>query len=185
MGEYTGAILVTLGIIAVMIGLILLGWRNRVRRQSDVPTPAPVPLDAHGEPALGAPIGAPCEGVYVCTTTAGDWLDRIAAHRLGIRTNAELFIHGAGVLLGRHGAPDVFIPALDLVSVTRTSGMAGKFVEKDGLLVISWMLGTLAVDTGFRPRYHQELPEIIAALEALLVPGTNENDPPAEKKENQ
>ncbi len=185
MGEYTGAVLITLAVIAAVIALMLLGWRNRLRRQSEVPAPVPVPADEHGQPVLGAPIGVPYEGVYVCTTTAGDWLDRIAAHRLGIRTNAELEVHGAGVLFGRHGAPDLFIPAADLVSVSRTSGMAGKFVEKDGLLVISWMLGTMAVDTGFRPRYHQELLEIIAAINALLVPGTNENDPPAEKKENQ
>lgn len=185
MGEYTGAVLITLAVIAAVIGLMLLGWRNRLRRQSGVPAPVPAPTDAQGAPALGAPLRAASEGVYVCTTTAGDWLDRIAAHRLGIRTNAELEVHGAGVLFGRHGAPDLFIPAADLVSVSRTSGMAGKFVEKDGLLVVSWMLGTMAVDTGFRPRHHQELPGIITAIEALLVPGTHENEPPAEKKENQ
>lgn len=28
--------------------------------------------------------------------------------------------------------------------------MAGKFVEKDGLLVLRWKLGTHELDTGFR-----------------------------------
>lgn len=185
MGEYSSAILITLAVIVLLVSLILLGWRNRLRRQSEVPAPSPVPLDESGAPALGAPLGEPCEGVYVCTTTAGDWLDRIAAHRLGIRTNAELSIHAAGVLVGRHGAPDLFIPAEDLTGVSRSSGMAGKFVEKDGLLVIGWMLGDQAVDTGFRPRYHQELPELTARIAALAGTGTNDTQPPAETKENQ
>ncbi len=30
--------------------------------------------------------------------------------------------------------------------------MAGKFVEKDGLLVLTWILGTHELDTGFRTR---------------------------------
>ena len=38
---------------------------------------------------------AAAEGQYVATTTAGDWLDRIAVHGLGIRTNAELSVHPA------------------------------------------------------------------------------------------
>ena len=185
MGQYTPAVAITLGIIVLMIALILLGWRNRLRRQASVPAPTPVPVDADGAPALGARIGAPSEGVYVCTTTAGDWLDRIAAHRLGIRTNADLSIHVAGVLLARHGAADLFIPAENLTGVSRSSGMAGKFVEKDGLLVISWMLGTQGVDTGFRPRYHTELPEIAARIAALAGTGTNDTQPPAETKENQ
>lgn len=184
MGQYTAAVSITLGVVALMVALILLGWRNRVRRQSTVPAPVPVPLDAQGAPALGAPLGGPAEGAYVCTTSAGDWLDRIAAHRLGIRTNADLSVHAAGVLLARHGAPDLFIPATEITGVSRASGMAGKFVEKDGLLVIGWMLGAKAVDTGFRPRYHQELPELAARIAALAA-GPNDTQPPAETKENQ
>lgn len=186
MGQYTGAVLITLAVIVLVVALILLGWRNRLRRQSDVPAPPRIPLDAAGDPELGDFIGEPAQGVYVCTTTAGDWLDRIAAHRLGIRTNADLSIHPEGVLLARHGAPDVFIPAAAITGATRSSGMAGKFVEKDGLLVIGWMLGTMAVDTGFRPRYHAELPGILARIAALGTAGTDNNEePPAETKENQ
>ncbi|MCV9993626.1 hypothetical protein OIU93_04845 [Paeniglutamicibacter sp. ZC-3] len=185
MGQYTAAVVITLAIVVLMVALILLGWRNRLRRQASVPAPSPVPEDADGTPALGAQLGDSAEGIYVCTTTAGDWLDRIAAHRLGIRTNADLSIHAAGVLLARRGASDLFIPAHDLTGVSRASGMAGKFVEKDGLLVISWMLGTMAVDTGFRPRYHQELPDLAARIAALAGTGTNDTQPPAETKENQ
>lgn len=184
MGEYTGAVLITLAVIVVLIVLIGVGWRNRLRRQSDVSAPPEIPLDAHGEPALGATIGEPSEGLYVCTTTAEDWLDRIATHALGIRTNAQLFIHDAGVLLVRRGAPDLFIPRSLLSGASRSAGMAGKFVEKDGLLILHWMLGSQAVDTGFRPRYHQELPDLLTRIVALST-GHNETSSPAEKKENQ
>lgn len=181
MGQYTPAVLTTIAVIAVLVALVLLGWRNRLRRQAGIAAPPATPADP------GAPLAEPSEGQYVCTTTAGDWLDRIAAHGLGIRTNATLSVHPAGVLLARHGATDVFIPAGSITNVQRASGMAGKFVEKDGLLVITWALGEKAVDTGFRPRYHQELPVLAEGIAALGHAGTpnDETPPPAEDKENQ
>ena len=190
MGEYTGAILITLAVIVLCIGLILLGWRNRKRRQADVAAPAPTPQEP------GTALSEPSEGQYVSTTTAGDWLDRISVHQLGVRCNATLLIHDAGVLFARHGASDLFIPAEALRSVGRSSGMAGKFVEKDGLLVITWVLGDKDVDTGFRPRYHHELPQLVTTLGAMIGNGTSptgnpcstsntEELPPAEDKENQ
>ena len=181
MGQYTGAVVITIAVIALLVALILLGWRNRLRRQSGIAAPPAVPADP------GVQLADPSEGQYVCTTTAGDWLDRIAAHQLGIRTNATLSVHPTGVLLARHGAPDVFIPAATITNVQRASGMAGKFVEKDGLLVITWALGDKAVDTGFRPRYHQELPVLLKGIAALGRAGTpnDEKPSPAEDKENQ
>ncbi|PQZ93820.1 hypothetical protein CQ018_09225 [Arthrobacter sp. MYb227] len=184
MGEYTGAILITIAVIVVCIGLILLGWRNRLRRQSTVPAPPATPEN------LGAQLIPPSEGQYVSTTTAGDWLDRIAAHQLGIRCNATLLVHDAGVLFARHGAADLFISTVALSAVGRSSGMAGKFVEKDGLLVITWALDEKLVDTGFRPRYHHELPQLVSAISAMMSHGSSttsstEDLPPAEDKENQ
>lgn len=190
MGEYTGAILITLAIIVVCIGLILLGWHNRKNRQSDITAPAQAPQD------LGIQLHDPTEGQYVSTTKAGDWLDRIAVHQLGIRANATLEIHDAGVLFARHGATDLFIPAAALRNIGRSSGMAGKFVEKDGLLVITWILGETEVDTGFRPRYHHELPLLVSSIGAMIGNGNSttgnsrntsstEDLPPAEDKENQ
>ncbi|MBW4095861.1 MAG: hypothetical protein HIU81_11075, partial [Acidobacteria bacterium] len=92
------------------------------------------------------------EGTYVATTTSGDWLDRVAVQQLGLRTRAVLLVFESGVLLNRDGVPDVFIPAESLTEIRTESGMAGKFVEKDGLIVIMWLLGEQALDTGFRTR---------------------------------
>ncbi|MHA7223192.1 PH-like domain-containing protein [Arthrobacter sp. RHLT1-20] len=153
--------LLMLALGAGIFALLAVGWRNRLRRQSDV---GPLP----GVPAgLGAPLAA-ADGQYVASTTAGDWLDRIAVHNLGIRTNAELSVHPEGVLFDRSGAAPVFIPAARLTGVRQESGMAGKFVEKDGLLVVSWMLGARELDSGFRTRHAEDKTTLLNALQELI-----------------
>jgi len=153
--------LLMLAVAAVVIALIAVGWRNRLRRQADVEPLPPVP----DEP--GAPL-ASAAGQYVASTTAGDWLDRIAVHQLGIRTNAELSVHPDGVLFDRSGAVPLFIPAAALTGVRQESGMAGKFVEKDGLLVLSWRLGPRELDTGFRTRRAEDKVLLLATLQDLI-----------------
>ena len=155
------SLLLTLVLIGVALTLIAVGWRNRLRRQADVESLPDVPAE------LGAPL-ATADGQYVASTTAGDWLDRIAVHNLGIRTNAELSVHPEGVLFERSGAGPVFIPAARLTGVRQESGMAGKFVEKDGLLVLSWMLGAHELDTGFRTRHADDKTTLLNALQDLI-----------------
>jgi len=155
------SLLLTLVLVLVALALIGLGWRNRLRRQADIePLPA---VPAELSDALAA-----AEGQYVATTTAGDWLDRIAVQQLGLRTNASLRVHPEGVLFDRSGAGPVFIPADRLTGVRQESGMAGKFVEKDGLLVLSWMLGARELDTGFRTRRAADNTLLLATLQDLI-----------------
>ncbi|MDP9984344.1 hypothetical protein J2W14_003769 [Pseudarthrobacter oxydans] len=155
------SLLLTLVLIGVALALIWLGWRNRLRRQADVDPLPEIPAE------LGAAV-AVADGQYVASTTAGDWLDRIAVHNLGIRTNAELSVHPQGVLFDRSGAGPVFIPAASLTGVRQESGMAGKFVEKDGLLVLSWMLGSRELDSGFRTRHADDKTTLLNALQDLI-----------------
>jgi len=155
------SLLFTLVLIGVALALIAVGWRNRLRRQSDVEPLPEVPA------GLGAPLAA-ADGQYVASTTAGDWLDRIAVHHLGIRTNARLSVHPEGVLFERAGAGPVFIPAGRLTGVRQESGMAGKFVEKDGLLVLSWMLGSHELDTGYRTRRAEDKAVLLTTLQNLI-----------------
>ncbi|MEV5050614.1 hypothetical protein [Arthrobacter sp. LAR12-1-1.1] len=155
------SLLFTLVLIGVALTLIAVGWRNRLRRQSDVEPLPEVPA------GLGAPL-AVGDGQYVASTTAGDWLDRIAVHNLGIRTNAKLSVHPEGVLFERSGAGPVFIPAGRLTGVRQESGMAGKFVEKDGLLVLSWMLGSHELDTGYRTRRAEDKAVLLSTLQDLI-----------------
>jgi hypothetical protein len=153
--------LAMLAIIAVVFVLLGIGWRNRLRRQSDVEQLPAVPAE------LSLPMAA-ADGQYVATTTAGDWLDRIAVRGLGIRTNAELTVHPEGALFERSGAGTLFIPADRLTGIRQDSGMAGKFVEKDGLLVVSWTLGSRELDTGFRTRRADDKPAILEAFQELI-----------------
>ena len=63
---------------------------------------------------------------------------------------------------------DLAVPWKDLQDVGLSSGMAGKFVEKDGLVVVGWLLGETAVETGFRPRYAEEKNALVAAIENVM-----------------
>jgi hypothetical protein len=155
------SLVITLALVAAAFALIWMGWRNRLKRQADVEQLPLVP-EAPGEPLTSA------EGQYVATTTGGDWLDRIAVHGLGIRTNATLEVYRHGALFERAGAQALYIPATSLTGVRLDSGMAGKFVEKDGLLVLAWLHGRHELDTGFRTRRAEDRNVLFAALQELI-----------------
>ncbi len=185
--DYLGWVALTVAIILVIVALMALGWRNRLRRQSDVPAPPEAPEDP-------GPVLFETEGQYVATTTAGDWLDRIAVHGLGLRGNAVAAVHAGGVLITRTGSRTVYIPRADLASVHLASGMTGKFVEKEGLVVITWRLGAERVDTGFRTRHAASKAQLVAAVAALVPadapdrstrPLNHRNPPTPEGREQQ
>lgn len=175
--DYLPAILITLGIIVVIVAAMLWGWRNQQRRHGQIAQPAAVPAEADlGEPLLAV------EGQYVSTTFAEDALTRVNAHTLGDRGNALIHVHPAGVVYYREGAQNFFIPSDQLTGVRYSSGQSGKFVEKDGLVTLDWLLGQppqqtpLAVQTGFRPRYAAEKKPLRDALAELTASTTKENN---------
>ena len=155
--------LFTVALILVLFTLMWWGWKGRLRRQSHVTAPPQAPAD------LLDSVTARADGMYVVTTYTGQPLERIAAHGLGVRSNAEAVVAEAGVLLNRQGARDVFIPREQLLSVSTTSGMVGKFVERDGLVMFTWQLGDLTVDTGFRARSGEDSRAVEAAAAALVA----------------
>jgi len=164
-----GPALITLSLIVLLAGLAAWGWRNRLARQSGIAPLPPVPEDFAGPPRS-------FEGQYVVTTTEGDWLDRIAVHSLGVKANATAHVFAEGVLIERSGSADVFIPRSRLDDVRLESGMAGKFVEKEGLVVLTWRLGSTAVDTGFRTRRAADKRELFNAITELLTDAADHAD---------
>jgi hypothetical protein len=153
-------ILGTLLIIAVGYYGMYRGWRNRQSRQADL---APLPAVPDGGKARGV------EGVYVATTAAGDWMDRIAVHELGVRSIADLAVSEAGLIFHRHGATDVFIPADHLTGVRTDRGIAGKVTaEKSGLVVVTWNHDGRALDTGFRPRRKADTAPLTESISTLI-----------------
>lgn len=129
-----------------MVALMYWGWRGRARRQADRIGDLPaVPDD------LGVPVIAPSTGLYVGSTLAPSWQDRIAVGDLGHRATCELSRYAAGVLLERTGASAIWIPRESIRAIRTERGLAGKVMSKDGLLVIRWALPTgTEIDTGFR-----------------------------------
>lgn len=150
--------------IILLAGLLLWwGWRGRRRRQSAIPAPQQIPaplLDQ--EPLVGA------EGMVVGTVYAGDHLDRVAVHGLGLRSHGRLEVHTQGVAVLRAGAENYLIPVQSLTHVRTDRGVVGKFVESDGVVIIGWRLGQTEVETAFRPRYARSHQPLLEQLETLI-----------------
>lgn len=141
-----------LALVAAMVALILLalwamrrGWVHRQRRQADVPAP-PALLGL----ADGYTDRSPVAGLYLGTASRGDWLDRIAAHGLGVRSRASLAWSHQGIDVDRAGATSFSIPAADIIGVRVDSGVAGTVRSKGSVIVVTWRLADRILDTGFR-----------------------------------
>ncbi|NDZ95180.1 transporter [Streptomyces sp. SID6673] len=135
-------VLVWLGLIA----LVLRGWRNRGRRQADLIGDLPaVPA------GLPAPTRGPDTGLYVGSTIAPSWQDRVAVGDIGDRAAAEISGYPEGILIDRKGASAIWIPRPSITAVRTERGLAGKVMTADGVLVIRWVLpsGT-EIDSGLR-----------------------------------
>ncbi|GAA1593392.1 hypothetical protein GCM10009804_57430 [Kribbella hippodromi] len=156
-------ILGTLLVLAAAYFGMFRGWRNRQSRQADL---APLPVVP---PESGAAKTRGTEGVYVATTAAGDWMDRIAVHELGVRSVADLAVSADGLIFHRQGAADVFIPADHLTGVRTDRGIAGKVTaEKSGLVVVTWTHDGHQFDTGFRPRRKADTAALTASISTLI-----------------
>jgi len=153
-------ILGTLLILAAAYFGMYRGWRNRQSRQADL---APLPAVPDEDKTRGI------EGVYVATTTAGDWMDRIAVHELGVRSIADLAVSADGLIFHRQGAADVFIPVDQVTGVRTDRGIAGKVTaEKSGLVVVTWTHDGHQLDTGFRPRRKADAAALTGSISTLI-----------------
>src|SRR5689334_23204637 len=128
-------------VLLVLVGM-RVGWRNRERRQASLPPLPAVPA------CLGAQRLPPVSGVYVGTTFAASWQDRVVHGGLGRRADATLTLFDSGALVDRAGADPVFVPSRDLVDARLEPALAGKVMGAGGLLVLRWQLGEHELDTG-------------------------------------
>ena len=153
--------LATLAVCGTGYALMARGWRSRLRRQSDIGVP-PV-SDGSARVLVDA-----VPGLYVGTTAAGDWLDRIVVHQLSDRATGELSLAEDGVHLLRDGLPEVFVPRADLKAAAIERSLAGK-VLSTGMLVLTWQLGDREVATAFRaddPAVHHRLRDALMEVAA-------------------
>ncbi|MEV4330033.1 hypothetical protein AB0K02_05745 [Streptomyces sp. NPDC049597] len=157
--------------IAFVYWLMRQGWKWRGSLQSDLPELPAVP-ERLNEAKLTM------SGRYHGSTTAGQWLDRIVAHGLGVRSRAELTLTDEGLAVVRPGAVDFFVPKEALREARLDKGIAGKVLAEGGLLIVTWEHGGKLIDSGFRFDHAAEQSTWADALTALVrgtTPGTPEN----------
>lgn len=150
-------------VIVVVLWAMRRGWRARGERQADVVEPPAVgsSVDDH---AWRAP------GVYLGSVRAGDWLDRIVRHDLGVRSRVVVGVDPGGIALHRDGARSFSIPATALIGARADRGIAGKAFERGGIVVITWWLGEVAVDSGVRTDAPDDHDALIDAVNAMATP---------------
>jgi hypothetical protein len=156
-------ILLTLGTVlfaGVFYALMLKGWRGRQQRQGDVPVPPVATGDARV-------VVAGTSGLFVGTTSADDWLDRIAVHRLSDRAASELVLAEDGVHVVRDDLPELFVPLGSVLDVRVEEALAGKVVS-GGMLVVTWRLGGRTLASAFRADDHSAHARLRDALIALV-----------------
>ncbi len=157
--------LIILAVFAAIVGLMVLGWQRRRRRQSGLDGLAAVPDQL-------SPAQVVVEGWYVATTYADQPLERIAAQGLGFRARATVAVHPEGIVLDRRGSDQAYIPASDVRSAGRATWAIDRVVERDGLVVIGWMLGSTPVDSYFRLPDPTDATRLVSAV-ATLLPATD------------
>lgn len=158
----------TLLTLAAVVGLYLLmlkGWRSRQRRQGDLPPP-PLPPAVRGDLLMAA-----VPGLFVGTTFAVDWLDRVAVHDLAHRAAGWLHVATDGVHVERDGLPDLYLPYDAVASASTGDALAGKVVGKDGLLLVDWRLGGHVLTSGFRADDHSTHARLADAITSQIPTG--------------
>ena len=162
-----------LGLGGVVLWGMVSGWRHRTARTTGL-VPVLPDIPAAGARERGVARTAALEAAYVSTTTAGDWLDRVTAHDLGLPGPAVVQVFDSGVLVERQGATDLFLPADALRAAGTTTGMAGKFVGGASIVVLTWEApGGVAgpgtwLDSGVRTRLAADRGPLVDATTALI-----------------
>ncbi len=143
-------------VIAVLIQLMVLGWRRRARRQAEL---------FGSLPEMPAEVGAATStirGVYVGCTLSPAWNDRVTVGDLGYRTKAVLTRYPEGILLERSHANPLWIPQESVTAVRTERGMVGKVGARNGILAIRWRLPSgVEIDTGFRAGNRDDYDDVL------------------------
>jgi hypothetical protein len=132
----------TLAFAVVVYAAMLRGWRSRQRRQADLPAP-PTPV---GDAAV---LAGRVPGLFVGTTGADHWLDRVNVHHLSTRAAASVTVAQDGVHVERAGLPELFVPWSSIERADVETALGGKVVST-GMLLITWRLGERVLRTAFR-----------------------------------
>ncbi|MHA3702532.1 PH-like domain-containing protein [Jatrophihabitans sp. YIM 134969] len=167
---------VVAAVVVLVLAAMLWGWQRRAARQDvllpDLDTSPPA------EPDLGELVAGPHTGLYVGTTFATSWQDRVVVGGLGRRASATASLYRGGAVFERRGDTPVFLPWAVIDGARVEPALAGKVLGKGGLLVLRWHHATGSdlhlLDTGFRADDRRAYLEWVTALDApaLLPPAS-------------
>lgn len=148
-------LLTTAMLVVILLCYVLMrrGWQRQARQQRDIPAPAEA-----GQSSVRF------SGIYASTTRANQPLTRIVVHQLGTRSKVGIGFGESRIDLHRPGTRSFSIPNANLIRVSRSSGIAGKFVGDNALVVLTWKLGNEEVDTGLLVRdeaFIEELAKLV------------------------
>jgi len=157
-------------LVLLAIGLIVVFtvqfWRTRyppTRGQGLERFPDP-PKELSGPG--GAAVLPAVEGVYLGTSMAGDWRDRVTVGDIGQRSTATLYLSGSGLLIDRITASPLWIPAAAVRGAKTGRVLVGRPVGGADLLV-TWQLGGRLLDSVFRADDGKVYPEWLTALRSI------------------
>jgi hypothetical protein len=146
-------------VLLALIGMVV-GWRARRRRQSDLDAVLPVPDQL-------SPSRLEREVLYVATTLAEAPLERVAVGGLGVRGKATVSVHAEGVVLAIRGAAPAWLPAEHLTSAGLGTFAIDRVVERDGLVVITWQLADRSVDSYLRAATASDKTALVDAVNGI------------------
>ena len=156
--------LLTLSVIATILFVFALmrrGWIRASAAEASIAQPAA---------QSSAPVVAgPWSGKYLGMTYAGQWLQRIHVHGLGVQSQAIVTIRTDAINVEREGAPSFAVPLSLVRGVRADSGIAGRAYETGGIIVISYLLGAIDVEFGIRFPSTETHLAALTALTALEV----------------
>jgi hypothetical protein len=133
-------------LLVVVIRAMMRGWLRQAQRQASLIGMLPSLPDTVGPAIIPA-----TPGLYVGSTLAPSWQDRVVFGDLGYPAKATLTRYPEGIMLQRNGAGPIWIPDESITAIRTERGIAGKALTHEGILAIRWRLpsGT-EIDTGFR-----------------------------------
>jgi hypothetical protein len=141
-------------VIAVVIQLMMRGWRRRAEQQQELIGNLP---DLPDELGMAS---AHSRGMYIGSTFAPAWNERVTAGDLGYRSKAVLTRYPEGIIVERTRAQPIWIPQGSITAVRTERGLtsgAGRVAARNGILAIRWRLPSgVEIDTGFRADDREE-----------------------------
>jgi hypothetical protein len=147
----TVLVVATVAVMVLVIAAMAWGWQRRGARQEQL-LPG---LDTTPPADLGDVVVPAHDGLYVGTTFAASWQDRVVLGGLGRRAAATATLYRHGAVFERQGDATVFLPWAAIDGARVEPALAGKVLGKGGLLVVRWHHENAdgeahLLDTGFR-----------------------------------